>query len=56
MAAMVLNSEFSQKIAELERRVLGHDSELRRVVSAIRELATAPEPHGRSIGFLADIA
>ncbi len=56
MAAMVLNSEFSQKIAELERRVLGHDSELRRVVSAIRELATAPEPHRRSIGFLADIA
>jgi hypothetical protein len=46
-------SELVVKLAELERRVAGHDQELKAVVRAIRQLMTPPETSKRRIGFRA---
>jgi hypothetical protein len=46
-------SELAVKLAELERRVAGHDQDLKAVVQAIRQLTTPPETPRRRIGFKA---
>jgi hypothetical protein len=48
---VVDQSELSVKLAELERRVAGHDQDLKAVVRAIRQLTTPPETPRRKIGF-----
>ena len=45
-------SELAAKLATLERRVTGHDHELKAVITALRELVRLPdEPPRRRIGF-----
>jgi hypothetical protein len=46
-------SELAMKLAELERKVAGHDQDLKAVVQAIRQLTTPPETPRRRIGFKA---
>lgn len=47
------NVELAQNLAELERRVSGHDEAIRSIVHAIRELAVPPDPGDRRrIGFV----
>ena len=46
-------AELVAKLAELERRVAGHDQDLRAMVQAIRQLMTPPETPRRRIGFKA---
>jgi hypothetical protein len=48
---MGTNAKMAQKLAELERRVSGHDEAIRSLVQAIRELMATPEPRRRAIGF-----
>jgi ORF6N domain len=43
-------SELAAKLAELERRVAGHDQDLKAVVQAIRQLTTPPQTPRRRIG------
>ncbi len=46
------NREVGEKLAELERRLEHHDSQLRSIVAAIRELMSPAEvPKRRRIGF-----
>jgi predicted RNA-binding protein YlqC (UPF0109 family) len=47
--------EISRKLAQLEVRVGHHDTELVRIVRAIRALMREPETKRRGIGFLADL-
>lgn len=44
--------ELAQKLAELERKVQGHDEHIRSLFEAIRQLMASPEPQRRRIGFL----
>ena len=45
-------AELVAKLGELERRVAGHDEELKAIVHAIRQLMTPPgPPKKRAIGF-----
>jgi len=47
------NRELARKLDELERRVSSHDEAFTRIVTAIRKLATPPEPKPRRrIGFV----
>jgi ATP-dependent Clp protease ATP-binding subunit ClpA len=48
---MGTNAKMAKKLAELERRVSGHDEAIRSLVQAIRELMATPEPRRRAIGF-----
>jgi len=56
---MVAHGQMAEKLAELERRVTGHDKALRSLVQAIRQLMAqprtpsrgAPEKPRRAIGF-----
>lgn len=41
----------AQKLAELERKVTGHDQQIRALFDAIRELMKMPERKRRQIGF-----
>jgi ORF6N domain len=45
------NKQMTEKLAELERRVTGHDEAIRSLVQTIRALMTPPEQRRRSIGF-----
>lgn len=45
------NRELSQKLAELERKLDGHDHSIRNLFEAIRQLLTPPEPKQRKIGL-----
>ena len=48
---LAANESLAHKLAELERKIEGHDSSIRTLFDAIRELAAPPaEPH-REIGF-----
>ena len=49
----VANKEVAAKLAELERRVSGHEEAIRSVVTAIRRLmgSPPPPPRRRAIGF-----
>ncbi len=49
-----VNKEFAAKLADLERRVTGHDEDLRNIVAALRRLMTPPDPPRRKIGFDSD--
>jgi len=44
-------AELVAKLAELERRVAGHDHELKAIVHAIRQLMSPPDSPRRRIGF-----
>ena len=45
------NTELAGKLAELERKLEGHDAAIRNLFDAIRQLLTPPEPQRRPIGF-----
>jgi hypothetical protein len=45
------NAKMARKLAELERRVSGHDEAILSLVQAIRALMATPEPRRRAIGF-----
>ena len=47
------NKELARKLEELERRIGGHDEQIRAIFEAIRQLMTPPERNRRKIGFLA---
>jgi hypothetical protein len=44
-------AELASKLAELERRVAGHDHDLRAIIEAIRQLVQPPQKPKRQIGF-----
>ncbi len=48
---LALHRELSQKLAELERKIEGHDASIRTLFETIRELASPPAPPHREIGF-----
>jgi hypothetical protein len=43
--------ELAQKLTELERRVESHDTHIRSLFEAIRQLMDSPPPKSRRIGF-----
>jgi hypothetical protein len=47
----VLHNELAHKLAELERKIEGHDTSIRTLFDAIRELAAPPATPRRQIGF-----
>ncbi len=47
------HKEMVAKLADLERKVASHDSNIRALFQAVRQLMTPPEPKKRKIGFLA---
>jgi hypothetical protein len=49
------NADLARKVAEIERKLKGHDETIAAILSAIRELMTAPAPKRRGIGFTADL-
>ena len=48
---LALHKELAHKLAELERKIEGHDSSIRSLFDAIRELAVPPAQPHREIGF-----
>lgn len=44
-------AELVAKLADVERRVAGHDQELKAIIQAIRQLMTRPDGPRRRIGF-----
>jgi hypothetical protein len=49
---LALHKELAAKLAELERRIEGHDTSIRSLFEAIRQLMTPPPPQPRpEIGF-----
>lgn len=46
-----LHKELAHKLAELERKIEGHDTSIRTLFNAIRELATPPAKPSREMGF-----
>ena len=46
--ALTASRELARKLAELERRIAGHDENIRTLFQAIRQLMAAPEKH---LGF-----
>jgi hypothetical protein len=53
---LVDHKALAAKLAELERRVAGHDSALAEVISALRALMAHPPSAKRPIGFTADLS
>jgi hypothetical protein len=49
------NADLARKVAEIERKLKGHDETIAAILSAIRELMTAPAPKRHGIGFTADL-
>ncbi len=49
--ALALHKEIAHKLAELEPKAEGHDSSIRTLFDAIRELAALPVKPRREIGF-----
>jgi hypothetical protein len=45
------NRELAQKLADLERKLGGHDAAIRNLFEAIRQLLNSPEPPRKQIGF-----
>jgi hypothetical protein len=51
-ALLTAHKELAHKLAELERKVAGHDESIRSLVAALRQLMEAPPPKPRRpIGF-----
>jgi hypothetical protein len=48
------HKEMAAKLAELERKVAGHDGNIRALFEAIRQLMAPPEAKKRKIGFLVE--
>ena len=48
---LALHRELARKLAELERKIEGHDASIRTLFDAIRELAAPPAQPHREIGF-----
>jgi hypothetical protein len=48
---MSLQKDLVTKLADLERKIAGHDESIRTLFEAIRQLMTPPERSRRSIGF-----
>jgi hypothetical protein len=48
---LALHKELAHKLAELERKIEGHDTNIRTLFDAIRELATPPATPRREIGY-----
>jgi len=48
---LALHQELARQLAELERKVEGHDTSIRTLFEAIRELAVSPANPHREIGF-----
>ncbi len=53
---LVNHKALADKLAELERRVAGHDSTLVEVINALRALMAQPQSAKRPIGFTADLS
>ena len=49
--ALTANRHVLSKLAEIERRLEAHDSDIQALMEAIRELITPPDPPRRRIGF-----
>jgi hypothetical protein len=49
--ALSLHKELAHKLAELERKISGHDKDIQNIFEAIRQLTTPAEPPRREIGF-----
>ena len=52
--ALTANRELARKLAELERKLDTHDTAIKSLMAAIRNLMTPPEPQRRPIGFRKD--
>ena len=50
-AMLASNKELAQKLAELERKLEGHDQAIHNLFEAIRRLLNPPEPGPKKIGF-----
>jgi hypothetical protein len=48
---LAMHKELAQKVAELERRVGGHNVAIRSLMDAIKRLAAPPQPPKARIGF-----
>lgn len=48
---LATQKEIAQKLSELERKLTGHDEDIKTLFIAIRQLMTAPEPKRKRIGF-----
>ena len=48
---LAANDALAHKLAELERKLEGHDTSIRNLFDAIRELAAPPARPSREIGF-----
>ena len=48
---LALHKELAHKLADLERKIGGHDANIRTLFDAIRELAAPPAKPRREIGF-----
>jgi hypothetical protein len=48
---LALHHELAHKLGDLERRLEGHDAEIRTLFEAIRQLMTPPDPPPKPIGF-----
>jgi len=46
-----VNKELAHKLAQLERKIEKHDTEIKVIFDAIRQLMAAPEPKEKKIGF-----
>ena len=49
--ALALHKELARKLAEMERKIEGHDTGIRTLFDAIRQLTTPPVKPRREIGF-----
>ena len=49
--ALALHKELARKLAELERKIEGHDTGIRTLFDAIRQLTAPPAKPRREIGF-----
>jgi hypothetical protein len=47
-----LQKDMMAKLEELERAVTAHDTNIKTLFAAVRQLMTPPEPNKRKIGFL----
>lgn len=48
---LALHKDLAQKLAQLERKIEGHDAHIRTLFDAIRQLMTPPEQSRLKIGF-----
>ncbi len=49
--ALSVHRNLAAKLADLERRIAGHDEGIRTLFEAIRQLMAPPEPRRRPVGF-----